>query len=708
MSRTRRRPQPLASDRGSCRGSRSAGWLCLVGIVFLATAGCATTERPSDTGNERTAPPVEGGSVGETGAPVTVTFRDRTINLKPFLVGQPYSNLQPDIEHGQLFYFERTDEGNWLRRLPLGAEGTVDLASGDRISDVDWSTRSYWGSKWHAGQRRLFLTSDEANDEHMNVYALDPASGALEQITHNDYTYGWSISADGRKLAHLARSGETEPFNTCLRVLDLESGEEREYHCDEGGADRFTWSRPHFHGEDIVVRMQHDGQRVLSTLARISPDGTVSYLVPPRVARFEHGLVDGEVEPGAVIFYSAETGFSELYRCELDQLDEDGFPAVTKLTEFGEDLGSIELLDTSPPSILTVVRRPHESEVRLLSAKTGEEWAGTRFPARVSITAAHGDRAIISLGSLVTPFRFARMRAVAGENAWRLELEEFAGLDPMLRQEICHVVPERVTYPTFDLVYGGGNRELHAYYLAPKDPPKDPADRRVMITAFYGGSNSYRTEVNILAAAGISVFSPAVRGSDGFGAEFESLNDGDLGGDEIVDVIAAAEWLFREKGYLPHQIGVYGGSHGGYATLRCLTFPPSTNGRNAAFPFGFGWSHAGFSDILSFYESCNIPDWVVKEAGDPKREAGKLRERSPIHHVERLRAPVLLTHGENDWRVPVEESRRFVERARELGKDVTYVEFAGQGHGIRGVQHRKRYYQAVLEFLESLDDRGEE
>ena len=135
--------------------------------------------------------------------------------------------------------------------------------------------------------------------------------------------------------------------------------------------------------------------------------------------------------------------------------------------------------------------------------------------------------------------------------------------------------------------------------------------------------------------------------------------------------------------------------------MRALTFPPQTNGRDARFDFGFGWSHAGFSNILTFYDSCNIPDWVVKEAGHPVRERDKLLDRSPIQHVERLTAPLLLTHGSNDWRVPVEESRTFHEKAQALDRPVTYVEFDGQGHGIRGFENQVKYYQTVFTFLES-------
>jgi dipeptidyl aminopeptidase/acylaminoacyl peptidase len=304
------------------------------------------------------------------------------------------------------------------------------------------------------------------------------------------------------------------------------------------------------------------------------------------------------------------------------------------------------------------------------------------------------------MNSLETPLRVERFEVRREGDAARIARSHCFGVPEDLRKRLHHLRAERVEYPTFD------GRGIHAYLLTPRDPPPDPEDRLVFIISFYGGRNGYSTVSQIFAAAGIATMSPAPRGSGGFGAEFAALNDGDLGGDEIVDILHAAKWLASEKGYLPRQIGVRGGSHGGYATMRCLTFPPETNRRGASFDFGFGWSHAGFSDILSFYDSCNIPDWVLKEAGDPVTEREKLADRSPFNHVDLLEAPLLLTHGSNDWRVPVGESRKFARRAKELGRPVTFVEFPDQGHGIRGFENQVRYYQTVLSFLGSLGDRA--
>ena len=640
-------------------------------------------------------------SVGSSGR-YAVTFRDRTVDLEPFLIGFPYGSHIADLEHGQIFYFERTPEGRWLRHQELDRAGTFEHSAGRQLGTTDWSERSMFGGEYHAPTNRLYLSSDEANDEHINVYSVDLDTGKVSAVTTNDYTYGWSFSEDGRYLGYLARTGETEPFETTLHVRDLETGEDRAVLSDGAGADRFTWSAVRFSPENdaVYVTVQHDGQRNTKSLARIDLElaaPTLRFIHPDRVVRYSLGQVDGWVDEDSFLYTSAETGFSNLYRHDVDT------GASEAITDFRDELRSAALLDTEPKAVAVVLGRPHESELRVLDATTGESLYKQIIPATVSLMDADGTDVLVSENSLERPWRGQRLKVRRSGGVCSAQWADFASIPRPLERAISHYEVEKVSFPTFDRDEDGSPRMLHGFLLEPKNPPADPSQRLVRIKSFYGGGNNFDTSSQIMAAAGIATFSPAPRGSSGFGAEFAALNDGDLGGDEIVDIIYAARWLASEKGYEPHQIGVYGGSHGGYATMRALTFPPATNGRDASFPFGFGWSHAGFSNIVSFYESCNIPDWVIKEAGNPETESDKLLDRSPIAHVEKLDSPILLTHGSNDWRVPVTESRTFVEKASALGKPVTYVEFEGQGHGIRGFENMVRYYQAALDFFESLE-----
>lgn len=179
---------------------------------------------------------------------------------------------------------------------------------------------------------------------------------------------------------------------------------------------------------------------------------------------------------------------------------------------------------------------------------------------------------------------------------------------------------------------------------------------------------------------------------------------GDRGGDEIVDGIYAAKWLQHRTGLQPRQIGAWGQSQGGYNVMRLLTFQPETNGRDVAFDFGFGISESGYSSMVTQFQHTNTESPDIIATGDPRTEAGVagLRERSPLDQVSRLKAPLLLIHGTNDFRVQIAESEQMYKAARALGKDVTLVRMPGEGHGVSGEENLRTYYRTHLAFLERM------
>jgi dipeptidyl aminopeptidase/acylaminoacyl peptidase len=348
--------------------------------------------------------------------------------------------------------------------------------------------------------------------------------------------------------------------------------------------------------------------------------------------------------------------------------------------------------------VVGVHRTPAGSTLVLVDPRTGASKTLRKFPGTVDVIDAHGALVIYTqvAPNIVFEAHLARVGAAS-----MLE-GPLVLVDERLEDQIIGCQARAVKIPTFDVDPATGRtRELHAFLLEPTRPLEDAGQRLALVRAFYGGANTYNTFDQIMCAAGLTMVSPSVRGSRGFGRAFSSMNDRDLGGDEIVDLFFAARWTEKHTGLPASRIGVYGRSHGGYATMRALTFPPETNGRNESYGFGFGMSDAGFSDIKTFFDATNIPDWVVLESGDPAVPAdlAKMGDRSPLTHVDRLGAPILLTHGSNDWRVPVQQSRQFVQKAKELGKDVTYVEFEGQGHHVEGLARKVRAYQARFDFL---------
>ena len=685
----------------------SMGLLFVAGCSSTPTAGdTAPVEEPSDDDERVDEEAVDGDDY-------VVHYRDRSIDLHPYVQGFPYGQYMPDLEHAFMLYFETTPEGKWLRHLKLDEEEEIDLTAGQRVHDIDWSTRSFRYGEYNESLERFLFLGDEQNDEKFNIFSLDLDSGELEASTDVDYIYGFKQSDDHRLMAYVARHGSSEPFNSCLHIRDLESGEDTELWCDDGGEDRLTWTGFDFSPDQdsMIVRMQHDGDRTRTNLARFSVDepGPPSFLLERGIQHHSLWSIADSYDGDQVLYASSHGGINNIYRYDFASRES------TRLSDLELDISAARILekDGKPPLLAVFLYLPYGTIMELRDPGNGEVLWSEQREESIRIADDHAGRAVLTMSSVQTPFRMelADLRIDDGitldetdkeDAAVGLTTRYFSSVPDELAEQLTQCDVERIEFATFDEVEGE-TRKLHAYLYTPREPPEQHL-RIARITAFYGGGNGFSVANQIMCEAGITTLSPAVRGSRGFGAEFAALNDGDLGGDDIVDLFYAARWLEVEHGFRHYQIGVHGGSHGGYAAMRALTFPPETNDHDDLYQFGFGFSHAGISDLMHFYETSNIPDWLVLLAGDPQTEPERLRDRSPLYHVERLESPLLLTHGSHDSRVPVDESRRFAEAAQEYGLPVVYEEFEGQGHGIDGLANRMRYYRAIFDFLETSVD----
>lgn len=637
-------------------------------------------------------------------APTAVRFFDRTVELAPFLEGFPYTHFMPSLEHERLYYLE-TGDRYVLRSLVLpGPEQSVtalDLSKGEAVTEVDWSTRSLWSVKTHAPSHTLWLHADARNDETMNLWRIDLAKPVAEripeQVTFADYVYSFGFSEDHTKIAYLARTGQQAPYRSCLRLLDPRdpTGADQEVLCDTPSL-QFTWGTPRFSpdGKHVYFVAQIDGDRkrvqiVEVDLSRERPQAKP--ITDITATRNDLHLLQGWVDDDNMVFTADDAGYGDVYTWSRRTRK------TKRLTQHKEELLGAEVMKIEERwTVLVAHGTPAGSTLGSIDAKTGAKLGYAQLDGKLTLGDAHQQRAVWMRTAPDRVFEASLMTfARDPDGEFELHHDPLIRLPSELETALVQCVAEAVKIPTFD------GLSLHAFVLRPKQPQAQPA---ALVRSFYGGANTWNEYDQILCAAGLTVVSPAVRGSSGFGSAFEALNDRDLGGDEIVDLFWVARWVERELGIPPARIGVYGRSHGGYATMRALSFPPQTNGRNESYPFGFGLAEAGFCDIVAFHDATNIPDWVVLEAGDPAvpSDLDKLRDRSPVNHVERLEAPLLLIHGGNDWRVPVEGSRAFAAKAEALGKPVTYLEVEGQGHRIEGQERIVEVWRARLGFLESV------
>jgi dipeptidyl aminopeptidase/acylaminoacyl peptidase len=224
-----------------------------------------------------------------------------------------------------------------------------------------------------------------------------------------------------------------------------------------------------------------------------------------------------------------------------------------------------------------------------------------------------------------------------------------------------------------------------------------------VLLSFHGGPEAqerpgYMIQHQAMAAAGVTVFAPNVRGSTGFGRLFSHLDDRNGRYAAFNDVLSCVNFLITSGVADPDRIAISGRSYGGYLTLAGLVRYPHL--------FAAGIDICGMSDLLTFYRDTEpwIAEAAVTKYGHPEHDRVLLEDLSPLHQSHLIEAPLLVVHGEHDTNVPVGEARQIVAALESRGQPVEYLELAGEGHEYRLRSSRRTLLRTMVRFLtEHLD-----
>ncbi len=253
------------------------------------------------------------------------------------------------------------------------------------------------------------------------------------------------------------------------------------------------------------------------------------------------------------------------------------------------------------------------------------------------------------------------------------ELERWVGED-VQNSELP--APRLVRYPTFDEV-DGAQRMIPAFvYPGVGDGP------RPVVIDIHGGPEAQarlRAGQGASQRAGMTVITPNVRGSTGYGRTYTTLDDWWLREDAVRDIGALLDWIADQPDLDEDRVAVIGGSYGGYMVLASLVHYGTR--------LRCGVDVVGVSNFVTFLQNTAEyrKDLRRAEYGDeriPEMRAF-LEEISPLNNAEGISSRLMVVQGANDPRVPVRESRQMVERLRSQGLDVSYIEGANEGHGFR-------------------------
>jgi dipeptidyl aminopeptidase/acylaminoacyl peptidase len=231
--------------------------------------------------------------------------------------------------------------------------------------------------------------------------------------------------------------------------------------------------------------------------------------------------------------------------------------------------------------------------------------------------------------------------------------------------------------------------------------PSSCAEPCPVVVAFHGGPEGqarpgFNARAQLFIDAGFVYVEPNVRGSDGYGKTWIHADDGAKRLAVATDIEDAAAYIrkaWAKDGKAP-KIAAFGGSYGGYSVLLAMT--------RFAGAYDAGVSVVGISSLLTFLENTAPYRRALRisEYGDPVKDREALTELSPITHVDKVSAPLLLIQGATDPRVPAGEALQMFEAIQRKNVPSGFILFADEGHGMQKRENQVLAYGHLLQFLE--------
>ncbi|WP_135851031.1 S9 family peptidase [Halorussus salinus] len=564
----------------------------------------------------------------------------------------------------------------------------------ERVSFVSWSP---------AGGAVVF-GKDAGADEHDQLFRLNPATNAVEQLTDDpDAIHSWGAwHPDGDRIAFAANRDDAARFD----VYAMDVGGDA---ADGGDPELVAESDE----EGFLEVEAWDGDRLVVRRSRASSDDDL-YVVNAETGERRHVTPhDGHVRYRQPAFGSdgdavyclsdANADAKELVRIDLDSL------AVETVVSGGE--WSIDRFALDAESGLLALTRNVDgySELRVGRLSDATDTGDSSF-ADGSLAAAEipdgvvhdlavgpaGERvaATVSTPDLNHSIFVADLPEGVSAETGSVSAERWTRPSPGGVALDAYDSPDLVRYETFD------GRQIPAYFTLPDGVESGSEETDVpVVVDVHGGPHHqrrpwFRPIRQYLLDAGYAVFEPNVRGSSGYGKAYAALDDVDKRMDSVRDIAAAVEWLADRPEIDSEGVVAYGRSYGGFMVLSAITEYPDL------------WAAAvdfvGIANWVTFLE--NTGDWRRShreaEYGSLADDRDLLASISPIHSADEIRCPLFVQHGANDPRVPVGEARQIAEEVRSQGVPVETLVFEDEGHHTTKLGNRVEMFEKIAAFLD--------
>jgi dipeptidyl aminopeptidase/acylaminoacyl peptidase len=248
-----------------------------------------------------------------------------------------------------------------------------------------------------------------------------------------------------------------------------------------------------------------------------------------------------------------------------------------------------------------------------------------------------------------------------------------------------------VTYRSFD------QTPVSAIVTMPFNLRRDRTNPAIILP--HGGptgqsQDAFNRTATALASRGYIVLQPNVRGSTGYGKEFQTANFKDLGGGDLKDVLAAKDFLVSSGYVNPTKVGISGGSYGGFMTLMALAKAPEA--------FAAGVQLFGIINWQTMHQTADplLQQYVVSLLGDPVKDKAVYTATSPMTYIAAAKAPLLSLQGENDIRVPRGQAEEVAAVLKARGVTSETVFYPAEGHGFQKRENQIDSLRRTVDWFE--------
>lgn len=272
------------------------------------------------------------------------------------------------------------------------------------------------------------------------------------------------------------------------------------------------------------------------------------------------------------------------------------------------------------------------------------------------------------------------------------QLTHFADINPQLKElPLAEFEPVRFKARDGEVIEG--------YMLRPVERTAKPLP---LVLNVHGGPWSrdaidyIASEAQWLQNRGYVALNVNFRGSTGYGTRFLNLGNKAWGQTMHDDLIDAIHWAVDEGYADPKRIAIFGLSYGGYSVLAGLAFTPDV--------FCCGIDRVGPSNLVYLMEKLPAAWSAIREGfyyrvGHPEKDRALLERYSPIHHIDQIKAPLLIAQGYNDPRVHFSESENVAKRLVEKGQVCEYHCYKDEGHIFEKQHNINHFYEQAELFL---------